>query len=97
MAKLMDTPPDQIRQLPSGQWLFYFTGGKDVAVLPVGAEYQVVVYSPASELAKWAVTRYRMVAVKDARTPRYEAVERRDLTAEEIAHFEKLIADMGGE
>jgi hypothetical protein len=52
----------------------FFTGGKDVVILPVGAQYQVIVYSPASELAKWAVTHYPVVVGKDARAPRYEAL-----------------------
>lgn len=93
MARIIDTPPDRIVKTESGQYLFYFAGGKDLDALPVGAKY-VVVYSPTIYSAKGRVVLYR-IALGPGIVMLAMVVKQRDLTAEEITHFEGLIASGG--
>jgi hypothetical protein len=94
MAKIIDTQPDRIEQRPSGQHLFYFTGGKDFVTLPVGAKY-VVVYEPTEYNITGRAVMYEVAKRPDI-TPWAKHLKERWLTDEEIAHFEGLIADRVG-
>jgi hypothetical protein len=94
MARLVDIPPDKIRHLRSGQWLFVFAGGWDENKLPIGAEY-VMVYSPTGSNGRWEATHFRVVPVKDSKATSVQVIEERELTAEEIGHFRGLIARQG--
>ncbi len=94
MATLIDTKPDRIEQLASSQWLFTFTDGQDIHTLHAGSEYRIV-YSPSDYSGRWLVVYYRVVPITSRLTGYIQVVKERDLTADEIAHFEGLIAGQG--
>jgi hypothetical protein len=90
MAALIDTPPNKILKTDGEMVVFYFTPDKDVHNLPIDSEYTVV-YSPGSYNIQWQAIRYRVVP--GAGLGSYiQAIDVRELSAEEAAHFEALIA-----
>jgi hypothetical protein len=73
--------------------LFYFTGGQDLAALPAGTQY-VIVYEPTAIISKWRAVMYELMPVEGYGTLTKE-IGSRELTAEEVEYFEKLIEEEG--
>ena len=89
MATITDTPPDKIKQEKNGQHRFYFTRGKNLLQLPLGAKY-IVVDEPNFNYPKGRVVLYEIVPGRDIRTWA-KVIYYRPLRDEEIAHFRQLV------
>jgi hypothetical protein len=89
MAALLDTSPDKIVKTDDEMYIFYFGASQDIHSLPIDTEYTVV-YSPSGLISPWLAIHYRIVPGADIASY-VQAVEVRELSAEEVAYFQALL------
>ncbi len=86
MNSLVEAQPTAIRHMVDATLFYFGSQTPDINLLPGKAKFEIV-YSPTAS-SSWELVRYQWFEEKNG----VAVLERRQLEADEIVHFERLLA-----